>query len=99
MQAAAEKVVVVTGASSGVGRACAQAFGVQGAKVGLIARNQEALEHAAAEIRRAGGEALVLPLDVADAEAVERAAAQVEMQWGRIDVWVNCAMATVFAPI
>lgn len=99
MQVAAGKVVVVTGASSGVGRAVAQAFGKQGAMVGLIARNREALEHAADEIRRAGGEALVLPLDVADAEAVERAAAQLEAEWGRIDVWVNCAMATVFAPI
>src|SRR5215213_11786718 len=67
-------VVVVTGASSGVGRACARAFGARGARVGLIARNAEALEHAADEIRQAGGEALVLPLDVADAEAMERAA-------------------------
>lgn len=98
MQAAAEKVVVVTGASSGVGRACARAFGSEGAKVGLIARNHDALAHAADEIRQAGGEALVLPLDVADAEAVEWAAARVEAQWGRIDVWVNCAMVTVFAP-
>jgi NAD(P)-dependent dehydrogenase (short-subunit alcohol dehydrogenase family) len=90
---------VVTGASSGVGRACARAFGAQGAKVGLIARNTEALEAAADEIRQDGGSALVLPLDVADADAVERAAAQVEAAWGRIDVWVNCAMATVFAPV
>jgi NADP-dependent 3-hydroxy acid dehydrogenase YdfG len=90
---------VVTGASSGVGRACARAFGARGAKVGLIARNTEALEAAADEIRRDGGSALVLPLDVADADAVERAAAQVEAAWGRIDVWVNCAMATVFAPV
>jgi NADP-dependent 3-hydroxy acid dehydrogenase YdfG len=95
----AGEVVVVTGASSGVGRACARAFGMQGSKVGLIARNTEALEKAAEEIRQAGGEALVLPTDVADAEAMERAAAQVEARWGRIDVWVNCAMVTVFAPI
>ena len=93
------RIVVVTGASSGVGRACARAFGARGAKVGLIARNTEALEAAADEIRRDGGSALVLPLDVADADAVERAAAQVEAAWGRIDVWVNCAMATVFAPV
>lgn len=92
-------VVVVTGASSGVGRACARAFGAQGARVGLIARNEEALEAAAAEIRQAGGDALVLPLDVADADAVELAAARVETEWGVIDVWVNCAMATVFAPV
>jgi NAD(P)-dependent dehydrogenase (short-subunit alcohol dehydrogenase family) len=91
--------VVVTGASSGVGRAIARAFGSQGSRVALLARNQGALEEAAEEIHRAGGEALVLPTDVADAEAVDRAAAQVEAQWGRIDAWVNCAMATVFAPI
>jgi NADP-dependent 3-hydroxy acid dehydrogenase YdfG len=97
--AASGKVVVVTGASSGVGRACARAFGAQGAKVGLIARNAEALEAAADEIRRAGGMALVLPLDVADADAIEAAAARVEAEWGQIDVWVNNAMATVFAPV
>ena len=91
-------VVVVTGASSGVGRAIARAFGAQRAKVALIARNEEALDAAADEIRRAGGTAMVLPLDVADAEAVEAAAARVEAAWNRIDVWVNCAMTTVFAP-
>ena len=93
-----DRVVVVTGASSGVGRACARAFATEGARVALIARNEEALNAAAAEVRDAGGEALVLPLDVADADAVERAAAAVEQRWGRIDVWVNNAMATVFAP-
>ena len=93
------RIVVVTGASSGVGRACARAFGARGAKVGLISRNTEALEAAADEIRQDGGSALVLPVDVADADAVEQAAAQVEAAWGRIDVWVNCAMATVFAPV
>src|SRR6478735_3685854 len=91
------QAVVVTGASSGVGRAVARALGARGAKVGLIARNSEALEHAADEIRRAGGEALVLPLDVADADAVEAAAAQVAARWGAIDVWVNDAMATIFS--
>jgi NAD(P)-dependent dehydrogenase (short-subunit alcohol dehydrogenase family) len=82
-----------------VGRACARAFGAQGARVGLISRNQAALDDAAEEIRRAGGDAIVCPLDVADADAVEEAAAQITAAWGRIDVWVNCAMATVFAPI
>jgi NADP-dependent 3-hydroxy acid dehydrogenase YdfG len=67
--------------------------------LGLIARNEEALEVAAGEVRRAGGEALVLPLDVTDADAVERAAAAVEERWGPIDVWINNAMATVFAPV
>ena len=93
------KVVVVTGASSGVGRAVVRALAVRGAKLGLIARNEEALRATADEVCRAGGEALVLPLDVADAEAVDRAAAAVEARWGRIDVWVNNAMATVFAPV
>lgn len=94
-----EQVVVVTGASSGVGRAVARAFGERGARVGLLARNEEALNAAAGEIRAAGGEALVCPVDVADAGAVERAAANIEARWGRIDIWVNCAMATVFAPV
>ena len=94
-----DQVVVVTGASSGVGRACVRAFAARGAKLGLIARNEEALEAAAEEVRRAGSEALVLPLDVANAEAVERAAAAVVERFGRIDTWVNCAMLTVFAPV
>ncbi|MGI5860890.1 MAG: SDR family oxidoreductase [Myxococcales bacterium] len=93
-----DKVVVVTGASSGVGRAIAEAFGAQGAKVALIARNQPALEHAAAEIRSRGGQAMVLPLDVADAGAVERAAGDVAATWGHIDIWINTAMVTVFSP-
>ncbi|MBF5046519.1 SDR family oxidoreductase [Aggregicoccus sp. 17bor-14] len=95
----AGKVVVVTGASSGVGRAIARAFGAEGARVGLIARSQEALENAAAEIVTAGGEARVLPLDVADAAAVEAAADQVVAEWGAIDVWVNDAMVSVFSPV
>ena len=93
-----DKVVVVTGASSGVGRAIAEAFGAEGACVGLIARNEEALSHAKAAIERAGGRALVLPTDVSDAAQVEKAAAAVEAEWGRIDVWVNDAMVSVFAP-
>lgn len=93
------QVVVVTGASSGVGRAVAREFGKRGAHVALLARNEEALNAAAVEIRAAGGDALVCLADVADADAVERAAAEVETQWGRIDTWINCAMATVFAPI
>jgi NADP-dependent 3-hydroxy acid dehydrogenase YdfG len=93
-----DQVVVITGASSGVGRACARAFASEGAKVGLIARNEEALEVAAGEVREAGGEALVLPLDVSDSDAVEQAAANVEARWGRIDTWVNNAMVSVFSP-
>ena len=94
-----EQVVVVTGASSGIGRACVRAFAARGARLGLIARNKEALEAAAAEVQQAGSEALVLPLDVADAEAVERAAAAIEERYGRIDTWVNCAMVSVFSPV
>jgi NADP-dependent 3-hydroxy acid dehydrogenase YdfG len=90
--------VVVTGASSGVGRAIARAFGAAGARVALVARSREPLENAAAEIRRAGGDALVLPADVADAAAVEDAAAEAERRFGRIDTWVNDAMVSVFAP-
>lgn len=93
-----EQVIVVTGASSGVGRAIARACGARGAHVGLIARNEQALEVAADEIRQRGGQPLVLPLDVADAVAVDQAAASVGAQWGRIDTWINSAMATVFAP-
>lgn len=94
-----DRVVVVTGASAGVGRAVARAFGAEGAKVGLIARTREALEDAAREIERAGGEALVLPLDVADAAAVEEAADEVVARWGHLDVWVNDAMVSVFSPV
>jgi len=95
----AGKVVVVTGASSGVGRACARAFAAEGAIVALIARSEEALENAAAEARALGGEAMVLPLDVSDSSAVERAASEVEERFGKIDIWVNNAMVTVLSPI
>jgi short-subunit dehydrogenase len=93
------RVVVVTGASAGVGRAIAQEFAKQGAKIGLIARGIDGLTGAKADVERLGGEALILPLDVADAVAVDRAAQQVEETLGPIDIWVNNAMATVFAPI
>lgn len=92
-------MVVVTGASSGVGRAVARRFGERGARIGLIARGREGLEAARREVERAGGEGLVLPLDVADAGAVEAAAERVIARWGRIDIWVNSAMVSVFSPI
>ena len=94
-----DKVIVLTGASSGVGRAIARALGREGARVGLIARNEEALQHAAEEVRAAGGDALVLPLDVSDAGAVAEAARRVVETWGRIDVWINDAMVSVFSPV
>lgn len=93
------KVAVITGASSGVGRAIARAFAEHGASVALIARNREALETAASEARVRGAEALVLALDVSDSAAVEAAADRVVEQWGAIDLWVNAAMVSVFAPV
>jgi NAD(P)-dependent dehydrogenase (short-subunit alcohol dehydrogenase family) len=93
-----ERVVVITGASSGIGRATAQAFGRQGAKVGLLARGREGLDGAAKEVEAAGGQALTLPTDVADVDQVEAAATAVEQQLGPIDIWVNGAMTSVFAP-
>jgi len=93
------EVVVVTGASAGVGRATALAFGRRGARVGLIARGRDGLEGARAEIEAAGGEALALPADVAHADQVETAAATVEHAFGPIDVWVNNAMVSVFSPV
>ena len=95
----AEQVVVVTGASSGVGRAIARAFGAAGAKVGLIARGREGLDAAAEEIRQAGGEALVLPCDVSEAPQVQKAAHAMVDAFGRIDTWVNDAMVSVFSPV
>jgi NAD(P)-dependent dehydrogenase (short-subunit alcohol dehydrogenase family) len=92
------RVVVVTGASAGVGRAAAKAFAARGDRIGLLARGEEGLAAAAREVREAGGEALCIRTDVADFEAVEAAAERVERELGEIDVWVNDAMATVFAP-
>lgn len=91
--------VVVTGASAGVGRATAIAFARKGWNVALIARGTEGLESARRGVEAAGGQALVLPLDVAEADAVFAAADQVTAKWGGIDVWVNDAMVTIFAPV
>lgn len=91
--------VVITGASAGVGRATARAFAARACRVALIARGETGLRAAAREVEAAGGQAMVLPLDVANAEKVVAAADEVVRQWGRIDVWINCAMATIFAPV
>src|SRR5687767_7649366 len=92
-------VAVVTGASSGVGRAIVRELAAQGARIGLIARGTEGLGAAAEEVDALGGEALVLPLDVADAAAVDAAADAVVTRWGQLDVWINNAMVSVFSPI
>ncbi|HYT25002.1 MAG TPA: SDR family oxidoreductase [Actinomycetota bacterium] len=92
------KVVVVTGATSGVGRATTRAFASGGASVGLVARGADALRAAAKEAEAAGGRGLVLPADVADAGQVEEAATRAEAELGPVDVWVNNAMTSVFAP-
>jgi short-subunit dehydrogenase len=93
------KIVVITGAGAGVGRATVEEFARKGYDVALLARDPDRLEAAAAEIRRYGVRALPIPTDVADDEAVEAAADRVEQELGPIDVWVNVAMATVFAPV
>src|SRR5215468_2478056 len=92
------RTVVITGASGGIGRATARLFGEQGASVGLIARGRAGLDGAAREVEAAGGTALPIEADVADHAQVEAAAGQVEEKLGPIDVWVNCAFASVFAP-
>ncbi len=92
-------VVVVTGSSAGLGRAIAHGFAKRGARIGLMARNPEALEAAKQECESLGGQALVLPVDVSDADAVDSAASRVEQEFGPIDVWVNDAMVSVFSPV
>lgn len=93
------EVVVITGASAGAGRAMVREFARHGAWIGLVARGTEGLEGAQREVEAAGGRALVLPLDVADAAAMAAAADRVERELGPIDIWVNNAMTSVFAPI
>lgn len=93
------EVVMITGASAGIGRATARAFARRGAKVGLLARDGDRLEAARAEVEEAGGRGLVLVGDVADDKAVENAAKKLEDEFGPIDIWVNNAMVSVFSPI
>ena len=93
------RVVVVTGAGAGAGRAIAARFGREGWGVALLSRDPDRLEAARQEIERAGGHALALPTDTADCEAVYAARDAVMAAWGRIDAWVNCAMATLVGPV
>ena len=92
------EVVVITGASAGVGRATAHRFAREGARVALLARGSKALDGALAEIRAMGVEAIAVAVDVADAAQVEAAAERIEQELGPIDIWINAAMATIFAP-
>lgn len=92
-------VVVVTGASAGLGRAIAHAYAKRGAKLGLLARNPEALAAAKQECEDLGGKAMVIPTDVSDADAVESAASRIEQDLGPIDIWINDAMVSVFSPV
>ena len=92
------EVVVITGASAGVGRAAARRFARSGAWIGLLARGLDGLQEAAREVEELGGRSLALSVDVADSVAVENAALAVEAELGPIDVWVNNAMVSVFSP-
>ncbi|WP_158930854.1 SDR family oxidoreductase [Acidisphaera sp. S103] len=93
------KIAVITGAGAGVGRATAVEFARNGCDVALLSRDPARLEEAAAECRGLGVRALPIPTDVADADAMDAAAVRVEQEFGPIDIWVNVAMATVFAPV
>jgi NAD(P)-dependent dehydrogenase (short-subunit alcohol dehydrogenase family) len=93
------QVVIITGASAGIGRATARAFGRRGASIGLLARGREGLEAAKREVEQLGGRAIVCVTDVSDPDQVEHAAELVEREFGPIDVWVNNAMVSVFSPV
>lgn len=93
------EVVVITGASAGVGRATAKRFARDGASIALIARGSKALDGAAEELRETGCKVLAIAVDVSDAEQVEAAVERIEQELGPIDIWINAAMATIFAPV
>src|SRR3954468_24339606 len=91
------EVVVITGASAGIGRATAREFAKRGAQIGLLARGVDGLEAAKREVEELGGKALVVPTDVSDAAQVESAAGKIEEAFGPIDIWINNATASVFS--
>src|SRR5690349_17245517 len=91
------EIVVITGASAGVGRATAREFAKHGAWIGLMARNEDALHTTRQEVESLGGRALVVAADVADHRQVESAAAEVERRHGPINIWINNAMVSVFS--
>ncbi|WP_439393400.1 SDR family oxidoreductase [Bradyrhizobium sp. PMVTL-01] len=99
LPARSRPVVVITGASAGVGRAIAHRFGRAGYSIGLIARDADALEEVRREVEETGRRAVVMPLDVADAGAVFAAADRIASTLGPIDIWINDAMVTVFSPV
>ncbi len=90
------RIAVITGSTAGIGRATARRFGREGWSVALLARGTDGLEAARSEIERLKGRAIAIPTDVSEQAQVEAAAERVEREWGAIDVWVNCAMATLF---
>jgi len=92
------QTVVITGASAGIGRATAQLYGTRGANVGLLARGQAGLDGAVKDVEHAGAKALAIPTDMADYDQVKDAAGRVEDTLGPIDVWINVAFTSVFAP-
>ncbi|HEX8037049.1 MAG TPA: SDR family oxidoreductase [Ktedonobacterales bacterium] len=96
-QAHRSEVVVITGASGGVGRATIREFAQRGAHIGLVARGEAGLDGALQDVERLGGKAIAIPTDTADYDAVEAAVTKVEETFGPIDVWVNVAFTTVFA--
>lgn len=93
------KVVVITGASAGLGRAIVRKFAKHGAKIGLIARGTDGLEAAKKEVEDAGSKAFIAVTDVSDYEAIEKAADEIEKNLGPIDIWINNAMVSVFGPL
>jgi short-subunit dehydrogenase len=99
MEEQSPPVVVICGATAGVGRATAHRFAVAGYRVGLLARGEQALAATAEELTQLGATCLAISIDVADAQAVADAAQRMERELGPIGVWVNCAMVTVFSPV